>query len=204
MYTNNNYYFWKFILQSYPFCIGLQLAMIYWEGHRWYSRIRSSGWNEIKNVFWFFGFLYIVVPVGAECFNASWIILLYNEIFSKLRHSKDFDEDLKDSLVGWLNKDKGDLLIKICCINHVKLFSGNGEEKLLKYLEKHHRSGNHFYRNVSWNGIRNYSDKLRKINLMQTIRKHIWRFYSLYRILNNVGSSWDNFRDNRTMADAWE
>ena len=83
LYTTNAYFFWKATLQSYPFCVGLQTAVFYHELPRWLSRVPSR--QDIWSGFWFMVFIWIIVPVSAECINASWIILLYNEIFSKLR-----------------------------------------------------------------------------------------------------------------------
>eukprot|EP01083_Nonionella_stella_P061803 160922_1 len=198
MYTTTNYYYYKCLFQAYPVSIILQICVVV-------RLIRS--WREFDiyvNMFYTFKFVllwYIMIPIGAECVNASWIILLYNQIFSKLRHSKQLDESVKDSLVEWLNKDKDDLLLKICCLNHVKLLSsrGTGDTALLAYLERDHRNGKQFYGNASWNDIRNNSDKLKTMNLMHAIAGHISKYYTLNKIRNSLIRNWNRFINNRTM-----
>ena len=53
-------------------------------------------------------------------------------------------------------KEQNDLLIKLCCINHIKLipnFQRQENNKLLAYLQENWQCHQNYYKSVSWNGI---------------------------------------------------
>ena len=125
LYMKNSFYFYKFIITAYPVPVGSILTWIYIEINR--SGLCMAVLDKSRYQYWTGFWLFILFMTGAamilECANASWIIWIYSVFMSKFRNagSSRFDEKIRDELVQWLQKDKSDLLIKVCCINHIKL-----------------------------------------------------------------------------------
>eukprot|EP01084_Bolivina_argentea_P152377 265825_1 len=197
LYTTNNYYFYKFFLSSYPFCFGLTLAICNWEHKNWIQIIRNFDSNTFRKFFvglWYLFILAVLYPVGMEIINASWIIFVYFEFATKMRHSKKFNEKLKDELVEWLNQNKDDLLIKICIINHFELITeSNFSDKLCVYLDTHCEN-NKFYKYVTWSAFKNNSRKFKEMNLTKKIVQDVISFCKFRVIWNQVRQRYHGFR----------
>ena len=85
LYAINDYYFYKFVVSTYPFSIAIIITIIYDEMWRnGICKIIQDITNNlnIKNIglfCWFSMLITIFLPITMESINASWIIFIYEE-----------------------------------------------------------------------------------------------------------------------------
>ena len=198
-YVTNNFYFYKFIISTYP-CTATCICCwvysdIYRDGIYYFEQIWSI--RRLWEGFWIFIVFTICLPLIMECANASWIIFLYDEFFRNFRHAKDIKEEVKDKLVEWLQRDQHDLLIKICCINHVKslqLSRVNRNSVLLRYLKDNVECNKNYYKRVTWNEFKARSSRFNGEQLMDKLRDRVINYYDIRSWQNRFWSAWNTFK----------
>lgn len=198
LYFTNNFYFYKLFMSTYPVSIGGLISIIYRDvyrhGFKWYwDNFDPHG---IWITFWILFALFIFFPLIGEFANAAWIIFLYNAFLYRYRHAAHFDEKLKDVLVKWLQRDKKDVLIKICCINHIKLRqqSFHYKQSLFTYLENNVECNRDYYSKVTWSQFKNASNKFNNVNLWNTVKQDICSFYDIDGVYHRLITNWNGIQ----------
>ena len=225
LYWSNSFYFYKFIISGFPMILGVYCSWIYMDIRRlgFIKSIRSKTWDQICISFK----LGIIIMIGGsillECANAAWIIFLYNEFFEKFRNGTNFNEKLKDELVLWLQEDQYDLLIKLCCINHIKLLKTVSESQaiinqssssFLSYLQSNVECNRSYYKNVchtqllsflflftvslfikvTWREFKKRSGKYEENKLGDKLWNDVKNYYEVDSWRNDFKSAWNAFR----------
>eukprot|EP01084_Bolivina_argentea_P061525 112449_1 len=176
------------IFLSYPYVIiALLYTIYYWWSEQHMQHIISSVTGFLFLCifgYWHLQVLCILMPVLMDGANASWFIYIYNRFLLSCSGRIQWDNSLmytwqnilNEQLLNWLKQDKHELILKLCCINHVTLSHQHQQVDTLMFLNSNVVSNKQYYDQITWQQTRTYFAQ--GDNLFHEIKCNIINYYT--------------------------
>ena len=195
LFQNTSWYLYKLILSIYPLILSLYVC----------ERVYGEYTSWMKTIIAFAGWI-TVLPMVLECGNAAWVTKAYDTFLKNYMYA--IDAQFKYELLEWLHENPDELLLRLCCINHIFQIKRGVKptpKSYLEYLNTMKIDDDHnYYTQITWNDLERYKIRFNFKKMYQEFILHMRFLRPNYAIFPGFRVNYFNFRTNmnyRTLID---